>query len=105
MLPIYKLLKFIFRYLVPSSFRYPLARTLASFVFIVNIRRRRVILGNLTPLVGAARAKRLAPRLLGNFSMTTVDFFCPRRNLASEMHEENWSVVEKAYRKSKRVLL
>ena len=37
--------------------------------------------------------------------MTAVDFFCPRRNLAREIIEENAAVIEKAYRKYKKVIV
>ena len=104
MLPVYKLLKFIFRHLVPGFARYPLARGIARAVCFFNPVRRRILVDNLTPLVGASKASQLAPALLGNFSMTAVDFFCPKWNLARRIHEENWSVVDKAYRRSKRVM-
>lgn len=105
MLPIYKVLKFVFRYLLPGPVRYPLARAIARGVCLFNRRRRRVIVENLTPVVGAARAESMAPSLLGHFSMTTVDFFCPSRNLAVGMKAENWPAVEKAYRRAKKVML
>jgi KDO2-lipid IV(A) lauroyltransferase len=104
-LSIYKILKFIFRHVIPGPFRYPLARGIARGVCLVNRSRRRIIVDNLTPVVGAQAAARLAPKLLGNFSMTAVDFFCPRQNLARSIIEENWSVVEKVYRRSKKVML
>jgi KDO2-lipid IV(A) lauroyltransferase len=72
---------------------------------VLNGARRRVIRENLAPVVGPARAAALTPRLLGNFLMTAVDFFCPRRNLAVGMHEENAAVVEKAYRRYKKVIV
>jgi len=78
---------------------------MARGVCFLNRPRRQIIIQNLTPVVGADRAAFLAPRLLGNFSMTAVDFFCPRRNLAVGIKEENWSFVEKAHRKSKKVML
>jgi lauroyl/myristoyl acyltransferase len=58
----------------------------------------------LTPVVGAEQAAALAPVLLGHFSMTAVDFFCSRRNLAVKMKEENWPAVDKAYRKSHKLI-
>jgi len=105
MLPLYKCLKFFFRYLVPGPSRYFLARASGRIVIFFNRGRREVIVGNLTPLLGAGEARRRAPELLGNFLMTAVDFFCPRRNMALETPIENWSAVEKAYRKTKRVML
>ena len=68
-------------------------------------RRRQILIQNLTPIVGLAEAPRLAPQLLGHFSMTAVDFFCPRRNLTRSMKEENASVVDKAYRRSRKVIV
>jgi KDO2-lipid IV(A) lauroyltransferase len=64
-----------------------------------------VIISNLTPLVGEVRAKAMAPKLMGNFLMTAVDFFCAHRDLAASIPFENWSAVDKAYRKTKRVIL
>jgi len=104
MLPIYKLLKFTFRYLIPGPWRYPLSRAIAWIVCLVNRRLRRIIVRNLTPVVGLYQASVLAPAVLGHFSMTAVDFFCSRHNLAARVKEENWPVVEKAYRRSKRVM-
>lgn len=104
MLSLYKFLKFSFRYLIPDSLRYPIARTIARGVCLVNRRRRNIIVGNLTPVVGAAEAARLAPVVLGHFSMTAVDFFCSRHNLAARVKEENWSIVEKAFRRSKKLM-
>jgi KDO2-lipid IV(A) lauroyltransferase len=104
MLPIYKVLKFTFRHLVPDAWRYPLARAIARGICFCNRSRRDVIIGNLTPVVGEEQARRLAPVLLGHFSMTSVDFFCPNRNLAVRMKEENWPVVDKAYRRSRKVM-
>jgi Kdo2-lipid IVA lauroyltransferase/acyltransferase len=104
-LSIYKLVKFIFRHVIPDALRYPAARGLARLVCLCDRRRRRVLIQNLTPIVGPAKAPALAPRLLGHFSMTAVDFFCPRRNLARDIHEENASVIEKAYRRSKKVIV
>jgi lauroyl/myristoyl acyltransferase len=105
MLSLYKFLKFLFRYAIPEPLRYPLARAAARVVCGFNAPRRTVIVGNLTPLVGRERAKRLAPRVLGNFLMTAVDFFCERRNLAANLPMEHWGLVEKTYRKSKRVMI
>ncbi len=105
MLTLYKCLKFVFRHLIPEESRYPLARWIARMVCWFNGSRRRVIEANLTPVVGRDPAKALAPRLLGNFSMTTVDFFCPRRDLTREIQEENPSVVERTYRRFKKVIV
>jgi lauroyl/myristoyl acyltransferase len=105
MLALYKFHKFVFRYLLPEQVRYPLVRLIARGVVRFNRPRRTVILGNLVPLVGPERAGALAPALLGNFLMTAVDFFCPRRNIAQSTPIENWSAVEKAYRRSKKVML
>ena len=66
----YKVLKFIIRYFVPAPLRYPIARSTARWVCRLNARRRSVIVANLTPLVGPAKAAELAPVLLGNFLMT-----------------------------------
>jgi len=116
MLTIYKILKFVFRYLIPDPLRYPLARLMARGICFINRRRRQVIIRNLAPVIGSDRAAALAPVLLGHFSMTAVDFFCPPggrgspllsgspRNLAVRMKEENWPAVDKAYRKSRRLM-
>jgi len=104
MLSLYKFLKFVFRYLLPADTRYVLARWIARGVIRFNASRRQVIVGNLTPLVGAGRARELAPELLGNFLMTAVDFFCPRGNIVRHTPVENWAALEKAYRRSKRVM-
>ncbi len=105
MLPLYKFLKFLFRHLIPERLRYPLARLVARLVCLLNAKRRRVLEANLAPIVGPAKAAALAPELLGNFSMTAVDFFCPRTNLAREIQEENASIVEKSYRRYKKVII
>ena len=55
-------------------------------------------------MVGPEKARRLAPVLLGHFTMTSVDFFCPKRNLAVHMKEENWPAADKAYRRSRKVM-
>lgn len=105
MLTLYKFLKFLFRHIIPKSLRYPLVRAIAYGVCLFNAPRRRVIVGNLTPIVGPKRACAMAPKLLGNFLMTAVDFFCPRGNLTQETVIHNWSVFEKTYRKTHRVML
>jgi KDO2-lipid IV(A) lauroyltransferase len=104
-LTLYKFLKFLFRHIIPERLRYPLARWIGRLVCTFNARRRQILVANLTPLVGAKEAAGMAPRLLGNFAMTAVDFFCARANLAREIHEENASVVDKAYRRFKKVIL
>jgi lauroyl/myristoyl acyltransferase len=102
----YRCCKFIFRYVVPAPLRYPLARAIAWAICTFNARRRNVLIGNLTPLVGAEKAARLAPVLLGNFSMTAVDFFCTRTPAARRrVTLEGWSRVETAYHKSRRVMI
>jgi phosphatidylinositol dimannoside acyltransferase len=103
-LTFYKFAKFVFRHLLPGPVRYPAARLVARAVCRWNGRRRSVIVGNLTPVVGCEQAEKMAPELLGNFLMTAVDFFCPRRNLAVEMNVENGGIVDKAYRRTKRVM-
>src|SRR5262249_48190657 len=105
MLSFYKFLKFVFRHLIPAPLRYPLARGVARGVCLFNKARREVIVGNLTPLVGPERARTLAPKLLGNFLMPAVDFFCSRRDLAATLPFENWGAIDKAYRKTRRVIL
>lgn len=74
-------------------------------VILMNRRRRTVLINNLTPLVGAREAKRLAPKVMGNFVMTAIDFFCTRRNLARTLQFQNASFLEKAYRRHKKVIL
>src|SRR5438046_1048478 len=93
----YRCIKFVYRYLLPASFRYPLARGIARGICLFNASRRRVIVGNLTPLVGPDRARRMAPVLMGNFIMTAVDFFCARPERPRELAFGNWSRVEAAY--------
>jgi KDO2-lipid IV(A) lauroyltransferase len=105
LLAIYKFFKFVFRYLVPGTLRYPLARCIARAVYRLNPARRHVILGNLTPLVGAERAAVLAPELFGNFLMTAVDFFCIRPELKQSVEREHWERLEQAYRETKRVMV
>ena len=105
MLKLYKLLKFLFRHILPEKCRYPLARLIGRLVCVANASRRRVIVENLTPLVGPKEAAAMAPRLLGHFAMTAVDFFCPRRNLAREVQAENAGVLEKSYRRFKKVIV
>jgi lauroyl/myristoyl acyltransferase len=104
-LSLYKCLKFVFRHLLPEEARYPLARWIARVVCWANGHRRRTIVANLIPVVGPDRAKSLAPKVLGNFSMTAVDFFCPRRDLTRDIQEENASIVEKALRRYKKVIV
>lgn len=105
MLTLYKVFKFIFRYGIPVPWRYALARWIARGICFFNAERRRIIVGNLTPLVGEERARAMAPKLLGNFLMTAVDFFCARRGFPASIPFENWALLEKVYRKTKRVML
>src|SRR5438477_10132256 len=93
------------RHTLPERLRYPLARLLARLVCVLSPQRRRVLEANLRPVVGPAKAAALAPQLLGNFSMTAVDFFCPRSDLAREIQEVNASIVEKSYRRFKKVIV
>jgi lauroyl/myristoyl acyltransferase len=104
MLIVYKIAKFVFRYFIPMRWRYPLVRGIARLVVLTNAARRDVIIGNLTPLVGAPRAKALAPVLLGNFLMTAVDFFCPPSRLVRNVTLENWITLERTYRKTRRMI-
>src|SRR5688572_5213016 len=101
----YKVFKFIFRHLIPREFRYPLARAIARFAITFNGARRRVIVANLTPLVGTEQAVRVAPELLGNFLMTAVDFFCERPQIARNITFEGWQRIEEAYEESRRVMI
>ncbi len=105
MLSIYKFFKFVFRHIIPDALRYPAARGLARLICFFDRDRRQVLIQNLTPIVGPVKAAQFAPRLLGHFSMTAVDFFCSRDNLARTIQETNASVIEKAYRKSKKVIV
>jgi KDO2-lipid IV(A) lauroyltransferase len=104
MLTLYKIFKFIFRWVLPARVRYPLVRFIARGVCLFNRRRRAVIVGNLTPLVGTEQAAKLAPVLLGNFLMTAVDFFCPRTDIPRVTPFDNFNYLEKAYRKTKKVI-
>jgi KDO2-lipid IV(A) lauroyltransferase len=101
----YKCFKFIVRYLIPPFLRYPLARGAARIVCRFNGRRRRVLIANLTPLVGEEKARETAPVLLGNFLMTAVDFFCIRPHRQKKLMMENWHRVEAGYHKSRRVMI
>jgi KDO2-lipid IV(A) lauroyltransferase len=101
----YKCCKFVFRYLIPARLRYPLGRLIARGVCLFNARRRDVIVGNLTPLVGAERARELAPELLGNFVMTAVDFFCAHPLRTRGLVFEGWSRIESAYQENRRVMI
>ncbi len=105
MLYLYKLIKFVFRHFIPEPLRYPLARGVATLVYYLNPKRRHILIQNLIPIVGLDKAPRVAPKLMGSFSSTAVDFFCPRRHLARGIREENWSVVDRAYRKSRKVIV
>lgn len=105
MLALYKVLKFIFRYLVPGPLRYPFVRLIARGVIRFNRARREVLIGNLTPLVGKEKARALAPVVMGNFLMTAVDFFCASRTLPQEVQTENWSLLTRTYEKTKRVVM
>jgi lauroyl/myristoyl acyltransferase len=105
LLTYYKCLKFIFRYLVPARARYPLARWIAYGVCLFNSRRRRVLISNLTPLVGSEEARRIAPRQLGHFSMTAVDFFCRKLQGPRAVTFEGWSRIETAYEENRRVMI
>jgi lauroyl/myristoyl acyltransferase len=105
MLVYYKFLKFCFRYVVPSPWRYPLARWIARVDCRLNRRRRDVLVGNLTPLVGGGAAPKLAPQMLGNFCMTAVDFFCAPPDLPRRVHFNDWPLLERIYRETKRVML
>jgi KDO2-lipid IV(A) lauroyltransferase len=104
MLIVYQIAKFVFRYIIPARWHYPLVRFIARIVIANNPARRGVIVGNLTPLIGKERAQALAPVLLGNFLMTAVDFFCPPRNLVRNVVLENWSTLERTYRKTRRMI-
>jgi Kdo2-lipid IVA lauroyltransferase/acyltransferase len=104
MLTLYKLLKFIFRHLIPRSWRYPLVRWIAKGIILFNKPRREIIVGNLTPLVGETQARKLASVMLGNFLMTAVDFFCAREGLARDTPTVDWQYIEKTYRKTKRLI-
>jgi lauroyl/myristoyl acyltransferase len=105
LLATYKFFKFMFRHLVPARARYALARWIARGVCLFNTRRRRVLIQNLTPLVGAEKAYSLAPQLLGNFLMTAVDFFCMRLHGPRAITYEGWSRIKDAYEESRRVVI
>src|SRR5882762_9944583 len=96
----YKCLKFVFRYLVPPPVRYPLVRLMGRGICRFNALRREVLVSNLTPLVGQAKARELTPVLFGNFLMTAVDFFCSRPQLVKQMSSTGWENVEAAYQKT-----
>ncbi len=105
MLVAFKVLKFLFRYGVPVPLRYVAARMLASLVYHASASRRRVLIRNLTPLIGAKEAARVAPRLFGNFAMTSVDFFCPRRDLVRNIEGEYDAVLHKYWKRYKKVII
>jgi lauroyl/myristoyl acyltransferase len=104
-LALYKTLKFFFRHLLPERLRYRVAKLIARFVIMFNSARRQTIIANLTPLVGAKEAEVLAPKLFGNFSQTAVDFFCPREGIVRALKEENTALIEKTWRKTRKVIL
>jgi lauroyl/myristoyl acyltransferase len=105
MLKAYKFAKFVFRHIIPSRSRYAAARGTARLIMTFNPQRRAVIENNLRVLVGEKRARELTPVVFGNFLMTAVDFFCPRKSLLTNVRRENWHVLDKAWRKSRRVML
>jgi lauroyl/myristoyl acyltransferase len=101
----YKFLKFVFRHVIPTRLRYPLARWIARGIVLFNWKRRKVLVANLTPLVGLAKARALAPIQMGNFLMTAVDFFCVNPLKPRDIQIENWSRVEVAYKESRRLMI
>lgn len=105
MLTFYQFAKFICRYLLPEKLRYPVARLVARWTCRLNRPRRSIIVDNLTPLVGAEEAKRLAPELLGNFLMTAVDFFCAPKNLSPSLVFENEAFLPEVYKQTQRVMM
>lgn len=106
MLVIFKTMEWLYRRVLPFAWRYPVARGLARLSFTVDRRRRSVVIGNLAPLVGALRARELAPRLLENFAMTSVDFFCPSGDIRTTIESiDHWSYLTEAYSRTKRVML
>lgn len=105
MLTLYKINKFIFRYLIPPAWRYAIVRVLARVIIFFNRPRRTVIVRNLTPLIGARLARQKAPELLGHFLMTAVDFFCPHPDLLKRLQIENSGLLDRMYRRHKKVIL
>src|SRR5689334_14964296 len=100
MLALFKISKFLFRHVIPRRWRYACARGLAYLLIRLDSRRRAILIQNLTPLVGVKESRRLAPRQLGNFLMTAVDFFCAAPGLARRTETVNWHLLEQAYRKT-----
>jgi len=105
MLTAYKLLKFFFRYIVPPPLRYPLARFSGRVVVFFNAKRRHILVSNLTPLLGSAQARRVAPIQMGHFGMTAVDFFCPPKGLIKRVEMINAAALEKTYRKARKAIV
>src|SRR6185312_2277706 len=89
---------------IPPPLRYVFVRWIAWLVVRCNAKRRNVIVGNLTPIVGAEKARALAPELLGNFLMTAVDFFCARGDIVRQTPFINGMHFERTYRKTKRLI-
>jgi KDO2-lipid IV(A) lauroyltransferase len=85
--------------------RYPLARGLGRLAYRLHPSLRHVIVHNLTFLVGPERAKNMAPELLANFAMTSVDFFCFRNSPVQHLREENTDVLQKCMQASKKVIV
>jgi KDO2-lipid IV(A) lauroyltransferase len=81
----FKTLKFLFRHIIPPFLRYPLARFAGRITVKLNPRRRGIIVGNLTPLLGEAEARDRAGELLGNFMMAAVDFFCQSKRFVDSI--------------------
>ncbi len=105
MLFLYQSLQFIFKYAIPSAARYKTARILARLVYGLNFSRRQVLVRNLEPLVGPTRAKVVAPQLLANFAMTSVDFFCPRGELLRNLQVDHAEIVDTTLKRFKKVIL
>lgn len=105
MLRVFQIAKAVFRYAIPPRYRYPLARLLARAALPLDKRRRQILIDNLTPLVGAERAGRVAPVAMGHFLMTAVDFFCPRPHVLRDIEASGFGKVEKAWRRHQRVVL
>jgi KDO2-lipid IV(A) lauroyltransferase len=94
----YRLTVWCFSHLIPKRFRYASARFFARVVFLIHRPLRRILQDNLTPLIGADQAERIAPRVLMNFAETAVDFFSGSAEVRDRLEIENGGRLAEVYR-------
>jgi len=105
MLRVFQITKFIFRHCVPRPLRYPMARLAGRLLLILRPRRRKTLIENLTPFVGAQAASDMAQKQIGHFAMTAVDFFCFPRGLVNKIDVVNGQILDKTYRKAHKAIV